>query len=148
MSRILSWIRNHILLTIGIVIVIGIVIFLAIYIHRSTHGGIYGDRCSDNKKYKVNNNVLKKIKDQYKTIDQVKNIEIYTKLCTIKIIIHTKEDADLESVKNVSNDILSLFSKKQLKYYDFALYVYSDNKKSGIYPINVSKHKSEQGFAW
>ena len=66
----------------------------------------------------------------------------------MKIIINLSEDVDIETVKNMSNELLKDFSKKELKYYDFSLYVTSDNKDSEVYPINVTRHNSKDSFAW
>ena len=48
----------------------------------------------------------------------------------------------------MSQELLGDFSKKELKYYDFSLYVTSDNKDSETYPINVTRHNSKDSFAW
>ena len=107
-----------------------------------------GSRCSDSASYKLSCKTIKKAKNTIKTIDKVNDIDIYTKLCTVKIIINLSEDVDLESIKNMATELLNNFSKKELNYYDFSLYVTSDNKDSEVYPINVTKHNSKDNFAW
>lgn len=108
----------------------------------------YGDRCSDQSNYKISSDTIKKVKNKFEEIDKVNSVEIETKLCTIKIFINLKEDVDLEIVKEKAKDALTLFSEDELGYYDFALYVTSDNKESEVYPIDVSKHSSREDFAW
>lgn len=148
MKKVLNWIKNHILLTIAIVIIIGIVSFILYYIHNSTHGGIYGNRCKDHSKYAVSDSLKKKVIAKYKEIEEVKSVDIYDKLCTIKIMIDIDKDVDLEIFKTKSTEVLSLFKKKQLKYYDFSLYINSEDEESQTYPINVTRHKSEADFLW
>lgn len=131
-----------ILLLIIILLIIGIkIIFVG-------NDNPYGDRCDDHNEYKISNKKISNIENIFKEIDQVKSVDVYTKLCTIKIIVNLKEDVDLDIIKEKAKNSLDVFSEKQLKYYDFALYVTSDDKKSEVYPINVSKHNSRDDFAW
>ena len=148
MKKILDWIRGHFLLTIGIIIILIISLFLLIYIHNSTHGSIYGDRCKEYDKYVISNSLKNKIIDKYKEIEEVKDVDVYTKLCTIKIIVNIEKDVDVEVFKTKSNEMLKLFKDKQLKFYDFSLYINSENEESQTYPINVTRHKSETEFVW
>ena len=135
-------------LVICLSVIILIVLFIIFLSVLSQGKSVYGDRCSDSSNYKLSKKTIKKTKDTIETIDEVNDVEIYTKLCTVKIIINLSEDVDIENIKNVSNDLLKNFSKKELKYYDFSLYVTSDNKDSEVYPVNVTKHKTKDSFAW
>lgn len=108
----------------------------------------YGDRCDQSINYIIDNKTIKKVKEKYKEIKEVKSVDLYTKLCTVKIIVNLKSDVDLEIIKTKSKEVLELFDEDELGFYDFALYVTSDNKKSEVYPINVSKHNSRSDFAW
>lgn len=136
-----------------IIIGIAIILFAAILI---IFGSIiikdkknpYGDRCDERENYNLENKTIKAIKKKYQEIEEVKDIDVYTKLCTVKIIVNLKSDVDIEIIKTKSKEILELFSEDELKFYDFALYVTSDNKESETYPINVSKHNSREDFAW
>ena len=139
--------KNKKLVIIGSIIILIILLFVFI---KAIGGNksVYGDRCSDSDNYKISSKTIKKAKDTIKTIDKVNDIDIYTKLCSVKIIINLSEDVDLETIKNMSNELLKNFSKKELKYYDFSLYVTSDNKDSEVYPVNVTRHNSKDSFAW
>ena len=139
--------KNKKLVIIGSVIVLLILFFVLIKVIGGNKS-IYGDRCSDRDSYNLSSKTIKKAKDTIKTIDKVNDIDIYTHLCSVKIIINLSEDVDIETVKNMSNELLKDFSKKELKYYDFSLYVTSDNKDSETYPINVTRHNSKDSFAW
>lgn len=135
--------------TIIVLIIIMLVILFLIFLKvLSSNKNVYGDRCSDHDNYKLSNNTINKAKDTIKTIDHVDSIDIYTKLCTVKIIINLKEDVELDKVKKMSEELLTNFKEKDLKYYDFSLYVTSDNENSEIYPINVTKHNSKDTFSW
>ena len=139
--------KNKKLVIIGSVIVLLILFFVLIKVIGGNKS-IYGDRCSDRDSYNLSSKTIKKAKDTIKTIDKVNDIDIYTHLCSVKIIINLSEDVDIETVKNMSNELLKKKKKKELKYYDFSLYGTSDNKDSEVYPVNVTRHNSKDSFAW
>lgn len=148
MKKVVNWIKKHKLISIIAGFILLIIILLIIFMISMTHGGVYGDRCSDHKKYEISNSTENKVKKRIKEIDEVNNVDIYTKLCTVKIIVNLKNDVDINVIKTMATDVLSYYSQKQLKYYDFSLYVTSDNEESSVYPINVTRHKSAKDFAW
>ena len=139
--------KNKKMVIIGSIIILIILLFVFIKV-ISGNKSVYGSRCSDSDNYEISSKTIRKAKETIKTIDKVNDIDIYTKLCSVKIIINLSEDVDIETVKNMSNELLKDFSKKELKYYDFSLYVTSDNKDSEVYPINVTRHNSKDSFAW
>ena len=139
--------KNKKMVIIGSIIILIILLFVFIKV-ISGNKSVYGSRCSDSDNYEISSKTIKKAKETIKTIDKVNDIDIYTKLCSVKIIINLSEDVDIETVKNMSNELLKDFSKKELKYYDFSLYVTSDNKDSEVYPVNVTRHNSKDSFAW
>ena len=139
--------KNKKMVIIGSIIILIILLFVFIKV-ISGNKSVYGSRCSDSDNYEISSKTIKKAKETIKTIDKVNDIDIYTKLCSVKIIINLSEDVDIETVKNMSNELLNNFSKKEIKYYDFSLYVTSDNKDSEVYPINVTRHNSKDSFAW
>lgn len=137
------------LIIIGVAILLFILILLFFgSIILKDNKNPYGDRCDDRDSYKLDDKLVKNIKSKFKEIDEFKDIDIYTKLCTVKIIVNLKNDVDLEIIKTKAREALEMFDEDELSFYDFALYVTSDNKDSEIYPINVSKHNSSSDFAW
>lgn len=148
MKKVLGWVKRHIIATIVIVFILSFVSFILYYMISSTTGSIYGDRCKDRNKYKVSSSTINDVKDDYKKIDEVKDVDVYTKLCTIKIIVELEKDVNLDKIKEATKKALKEFSDKELKYYDFSLFVNSDDDSSNNYPINVSKHKTSDDFAW
>lgn len=135
-----------------LVIILAIILILALLVVlvkvMSDNKNIYGDRCSDTTSYKLSNDTINKAKETIKEVGNIADIDIRTKLCTVKIIVTLKEDVELDKIKDMSNKLLKAFSEKELKYYDFSLYVISENEKSETYPINVTKHNSKDAFAW
>lgn len=148
MKKLTNFIKKHKFISVIAGLILIFLIFIVVLIINFKTGSIYGDRCKDNNEFKISNKTINEAKDEIEKLDNVKNIDIYTKLCTVKIIIKIKDDVDINSLKQVATNTLKVFSEDELNYYDFALYVISDNKTSETYPINVSRHKTEKDFAW
>ena len=148
MKKLTNFIKKHKFISVIACLILIFLIFIVVSIINFKTGSIYGDRCKDNNEFKISNKTINEAKDEIEKLDNVKNIDIYTKLCTVKIIIKIKDDVDINSLKQVATNTLKVFSEDELNYYEFALYVISDNKTSETYPINVSRHKTEKDFAW
>lgn len=132
-------------------IIVVFILILAIFIGKliiGTNSNPYGDRCEERHKIAISEKKLNKVKKKFKEIEQVNDVDVYTKLCTVKIIVNLKEDVELDVIKEKAKEVLELFNEDELSLYDFALFVSSDNKESELYPINVSKHNSREDFAW
>lgn len=137
------------LIIIGIIIAIILALFLLFYkFILEDNKNPYGNRCDESINYQISSKQKKAVKNKFKEIEQVNNVDIYTKLCTIKIFVNLKEDVELDTIKTKAKEIFEIFEEDELELYDFALYITSDNKESEIYPINVSKHNSREDFAW
>lgn len=137
------------LIIIGIIIAIILALFLLFYkFILEDNKNPYGNRCDESINYQISSKQKKAVKNKFKEIEQVNNVDIYTKLCTIKIFVNLKEDVELDTIKTKAKEIFEIFEEDELELYDFALYVTSDNLESEIYPINVSKHNSREDFAW
>lgn len=139
--------KRIILIAIIIAVLVFFAVVVGIYIKKQSSNP-FGDRCSDRDNYEISSKKIKKIEDKFKEIEEVKGVDVSTKLCTIKIIVDLKNDVDLNIIKDKATEVLAIFSQEELNYYDFALYVTSANKDSEVYPINVSKHNSRENFAW
>lgn len=137
------------IIIIGVSLVIIIFLFLVVrVIFFDGDSNKYGDRCSDRNEYAISNDTIKDVEKKFKEIEEVDKVKVYTKLCTVKIIVTLKKDVDLDTIKNYAKASLELFSEEELGYYDFSLFVSSNDKDSEVYPINVSKHNSREDFAW
>lgn len=148
MKKLINWIKKHKFISVIIGLVSIFIIFIVVLIINSNTGNVYGDRCSDHRQFEISKKTINKAKDEFEKLDNIKDIDIYTKLCTVKVIIKIKDDVDINSLKQAATNMLNVFSEDELNYYDFALYVISYNKNSETYPINVSRHKTEKDFAW
>lgn len=125
-----------------------VILILMLLIGKNLFSNVDNSRMTDNSKYKLSNNEKNSITDKLEEIDNVKSVEIYKNIKIIKIIINLSEDADFDKVKQICNESLNLFSKKNLSYFDIEVYVKSENKDSDVYPRIGYKHKLKEEFAW
>jgi len=141
---------NNIKKIIVIFIILVIMVLLGImgYKFLKNDSDTCGSRCDSLSEHVIKNKTFKKVKDKFKEIEEVKSVDVYTKNLTVKIMVELKSDVELDKIKATATEILTYFTEDELNYYDFALYVTSENKDSEIYPVNVSKHNSRADFAW
>ena len=90
-------------LVVVLVIIILVILFIILMKIIGGNKSIYGDRCSDKDNYKLSNDTINKAKDTINELGNVSDIDIYTKLCTVKIIIELEDDVELDKVKNMSD---------------------------------------------
>lgn len=135
-----------------IVLVIALVILILLgimgYKFLKNDSDTCGSRCDALSEHVIKDKTLKKVKDKFKEIEEVKSAQVYTKNLTVKIMVELENDVELDRIKETATEILTYFTEDELSYYDFALYVTSKNKDSEIYPVNVSKHSKRDNFAW
>ena len=139
---------KKLIIIVSVVVIFIVLVVLGGFLLISHNKNPYGDRCSDRNNYEISDETIKKVEKKFKEIKEVDKVEVYTKLCTVKIIVNLKTDVDISAIKTKAKESLAVFSEKELGYYDFALYVTSDNEESDVYPINVNKHNSREDFAW
>ena len=132
-----------------IVLLILIVAFISIFmIYKNLFASSNNTRYDDIEKHKLTNDEKNATKDILKEIENADEVDIYVNSKIIKIIISLKEDTDFEQVKNISNQVVSKISEKNLKFYDIQIFVESNNEESEIYPKIGYKHKSKEDFTW
>jgi hypothetical protein len=160
MKNILSKIKKHrkklIILTI-ILIVISIGIFamykVISYLLPDRKNSVYGDRCEITESItitKERKNNIKLAVEEYEGM----NLSIVDVKCNlIDIIVYVDDETDIKVVKEMSKKVIATFTEEELKYYDLALWVDSNNEESTVYPIIGTKHKvingdSKDHFVW
>ena len=79
--------KNIIILSIFLIVIISIFVLIGFFISK-TNQNPYGSRCDDALEHKISSKTIKSIKSKFKEIDKVDSVDVYTKLCTVKIIIN------------------------------------------------------------
>ena len=117
------WNENRVLMVLAIVLLVCFVIILLVsltYFYGSSDSES-GDRLKDSEKYKITeklkNNVISKSKENTNIEDVSINVSKMSKLIYIKITYAA--GTSIEDAKTGAETVLTYFSDKYLKYYDF-----------------------------
>lgn len=130
----------------GIVLLIILIVILC-YLLFFKSSDLSATRCSTDE-YKVEKKIITSAKEKIMEIEQVDNVEIYKNVCILKIVINLKEDIKLDDLKKKMTEVIEVLGNDVNEHLDISLFVTSNNKESKTYPLNVSKHKSREDFAW
>lgn len=160
LNNIKKWFKSHkklsIILGVSLVIVIALIVSvstIANIIMPDTRESVYGDRCSITEKYKVDSKKEDELKKFFKKYDFVTFNALDVKCNLIDIVITVPDKTSFNDVKDMSKELLKVFSADQLRTYDIELLVKSDNDKSENYPQVGTHHKeidgkSNDSFVW
>ncbi|MDO4963275.1 MAG: hypothetical protein Q4E75_04175 [bacterium] len=139
--------KNKVKLIIILVIIL-IVLSLSFLIYKNIFASSSSNRYKGIENHKITNNEINKCKDNFKDIEQIKSINVYTNSKIIKIVIELKEDVDFDTIKDISNNSINSFKEKNLKFYDVEIFITSKTKESEIYPKIGYKFKTQEEFSW
>ena len=105
-------------------------------------------RLDDISKHKLTKKEISLVKEKIQELENVEDVDVFSNVKIIKIIVKLSEDVDFEAVKAKSNESIPLISEDNLKYYDVEIYYESNNKESEVYPKIGYKHKTQEAFVW
>lgn len=139
--------KNKKVIKLAIIILITIIILgVGFVVIKNLFGGSSNDRLAESSKYKLSNNEKDAVIDKLEEIGNVKNAKVFINKKIIKIIVNLEGDIDSSKVTEVSNQAITLFNKKNLKYFDVEIFVNSD--KQDVEPMVGYKHKTNEQFSW
>lgn len=160
MNNIMSKIKKHKkkLIIIAVVLILLAICFFAIYkvisyLMPDRKNSVYGNRCELTESIEINKERKNDIKVVVEEYDGMALLTVDVKCNLIDIIVKVKDETEIATVKEMSKKIIAVFTEEELKYYDLALWIDSDNDKSTKYPIIGTKHKvingeSKDSFVW
>lgn len=160
MNNILSKVKKNkkkVIILVVILIVIAISFFavhkIISYLTPDRKNSVYGDRCEITESIEITKERKDAIKAAVEAHDGMTFSKVDVKCNLIDIIIIVKDETEVKTVKIMSKEIIAVFTEEELKYYDLALWVDSDNDESEKYPIIGTKHKvingeSKDSFVW
>ena len=160
LNNIKKWFKSHknLSIVLGVTIVIALVLIFSIttivnIIMPDTRESVYGDRCKITEKYKVDSKKEDELKSFFKKYEFVTFNALDIKCNLIDIVITVPDKTSFNDVKNMSKELLKVFSADQLRTYDIELLVKSDNENSENYPQVGTHHKeidgkSNDSFVW
>ena len=160
MNKIKKWFKNNkkksIILSIVLLAVILLIVFtvgVISYLMPNSRKSVYGDRCEVTKEHPVEKDRKDKIKEFLKNYKGMELSSYEVKCNLIDFVIVVDDSASVSKVKKMSKELLKVFTKEELKYYDLELMVKASNEKNDAFPIAGTHHKeingsSNDNFVW
>lgn len=135
------------------VIAIGVFLILLILLIQvkniffpNAGNAIYGNRLDGIDKVKVSDTVKTEVKNKLKE-EATSKVSVRTSGRIVEIIITVNSDVSVETAKEYANKAIEPFSKEQLKYYDFQVFVTKDSDAKE-FPIIGYRHHKNDNFVW
>lgn len=154
MNKFLSFIKKNkkkVIVTILLLIVFGVFIFAAYklyeYLTPDTKDSVYGNRCELTEGVAISKERKDMIKETVESYEGMKLSNVDVKCNLIDIIVKVDDEITLDTVKEMSDKLLTVFTEEELKYYDLELWVDSNAKESEVYPVIGTRHKTGNGDA-
>ena len=137
-------------INIGGIIIIGCLLFYGVmsFFTDNTSSPIYGNRLNGINKVKIERKDLKAAK---KTLEEEGNITSADVRVEGKIIIvdvTVTKDTSLDDAKKSASKVTSIFDGKEVKFYDFEIFIENEDEKKEAYPIIGHKKASKDSFSW
>jgi hypothetical protein len=154
MNKFLSFIKKNkkkVIVTILLLIVFGVFVFAAYklyeYLTPDTKDSVYGNRCELTEGVEISKERKDMIKETVESYEGMKLSNVDIKCNLIDIIVKVDDEITLDTVKEMSDKLLTVFTEEELKYYDLELWVDSNAKESEVYPVIGTRHKTGNGDA-
>lgn len=106
---------------------------------------IYGTRLEGIEKVKITNNKEDQVKEAVKEGVSKTSIRVSGRI--VNIILTVNSDISLETAKGYASQVIEPFTDKQLKYYDFQVFIKKE-EKTADFPIIGYKHHNKENFTW
>ena len=146
-KKIVKFLKKYYKLLI-IILVLMIIAVLGVFIYKEMFEVGVSNRLEGIEKYNLTKKEIKAVKEKLNEIENADSIDITTNYKIIKMFLELKEDVDFEEVKEICNESIEGFSKKNRKFYDLEIFVESKNKDSETYPKIGYKYKTNSEFVW
>lgn len=131
-----------------IILVLIIIAVLGVFIYKELFEVGVSNRLEGIEKYNLSKKEIKAVKEKLNEIEEVDSINITANYKIIKIFLKLKEDIDFEDVKEICNESIEEFSKRNRKFYDLEIFIESKNEDSEVYPKIGYKYKTNLEFVW
>lgn len=145
----MKFLKGHAkLIAIVVIFVLAVIILFSIYnsifLNNSSK---YGDRLKGIDEVKVTSNLEKEIKENIKTLDITKSVEIEESGKIINVIALVNDDIEVNKSKEIGNKVIEKLSDKQKKYFDVQIFI-KKSSKDEKFPIIGYKHHNKDNITW
>lgn len=140
--------NKFVIIVIIIFIVTTFILYQAYQLLMPSNGVIYGNRLEGIKEVPIKQDLINEINKSLQEKEAVSTSEINIIGKTVNIIITVEDDTNIKTAKDVGNITLEHFEEKQLKYYDFQVFIKKKDSTQNNFPIIGYKHAQKDIYIW
>ncbi len=141
------WDKNRVLFVLGLILIACVVIVSIVsltYFYGSSSNA-YGNRLDSIKDTPLSDKLLKNIKNEMNSKEDVKNTNIKVKGKIVYIEIEFNDGTKMNDAKEISKEAIKLFSEKELELYDLQFTIKTkEYTLMGAHNSNGSASTSEE----
>ena len=137
-------------INIGGIIIIGCLLFYGVmsFFTDNTSSPIYGNRLDGINKVKIERKERKDAESKVKEESNVVSSKVRVEGKNIILDVTVTKDTSLDDAKKSASKVTSAFNEKELKFYDFEVFIENEDEGNASYPIIGHKKAGKDNFSW
>ena len=108
----------------------------------------YGTRLNEIDEYPIDENIYKKIDEEYAKNTNIKKTTHRVQGKIINFFVTLDDKATIDDAKKLGDIIIKAFDEKTLSYYSIQVYMLKDNEALNNFPIVGMKNPKATGLIW
>lgn len=109
---------------------------------------VYGNRLEGIEKVEITTNKMSELDKKLEKEKYVSSSKTNVSGKTVDVVVTVIEKTKPSDAKKITDVVLKEFDKDQVAYYDFQVFIKSENSKEKGYPIIAYKNKSNDKFSY
>ena len=131
-----------------IVLVVIFVVSMIIFFTDNSINPTYGHRLDGIEDVKINKSESNKMVEEIKKESSVKDVSYNVKGKIVNVIITVSKDTSVKSAKELASKVTGCYEKDQVSFYDFQVFIKSEDENSKSFPIIGYKKASSNSFSF
>ena len=147
-SKLINEIKKNKYTSIAVVVFIALLLLLFIIykaVMPSLGTPVYGNRIE---KVEITTTKMGELDEKIENEKYVSSCKTNVSGKTVDIVVTVIEETKPKDAKKITDVILKEFDEEQVAYYDFQVFIKSENSKETGYPIIAYKNKSNDDFSY
>ena len=108
----------------------------------------YGSRLNEKDQYPIDENIYKKIDEEYAKNTNIKKTTHRVQGKIINFFVTVDDKVSIADAKKIADTIIKSFDEKTLSYYSIQVYMLKDNEELNNFPIVGMKNPKAEGLVW
>ena len=134
-------------ITLFVILVIGLAILKNIFFPNSGQP-VYGDRLNGIEDVKIEESKYEELEKKLKKEEMVDDVSTNLSGKIINVIITVKDKNNKKEAKSIGSKVIDEFSKEEVAFYDFQVFIKKKDTKQNNFPIVGYKHHKEKSLSW